>query len=211
MASSAIPTQGPGNQTDLTRKCYSTLAISIFLLLVLYIFFYTSPLPRLYRTTAQPLYDLISTSIFFLLALALGAAIIGNFEDNPFVGFTGAPLSASGRRKLLSVITIVLLAIEGLMISISGGAVNSCYSHLLGATSSIALIFSQKVRVRFALLVSTCVIFGVTATRYASWPPFHLTGSPETGGIQTAATAFNVVCFVVAIAFAALAAWRLRP
>jgi hypothetical protein len=172
---------------------YKTILVSvIFIGGTWFLYLPDAPLPTAATITSPDVIHFAPWVISGALLLLGGVAIFG--AGSVSFGERDIAVSNNIRHKLLPTVTIFFMIILGAMISASGGAVNSGFSHYLGATSSVALILAERFRNRIIILGATCSIYWATSV----W----------IFGGGTAMPGFNRWCFVVSVILAAIAGWR---
>lgn len=93
----------------------------------------------------------------------------------------------------LVVMVVLLMVVLGVMMACSGGAVNSGFSHYLGATGAVSLTLARRSYTKIAILAATCVVYILAAQWFYAPAVRH--------------ELFNQSCFVVATVLAAVAGW----
>jgi hypothetical protein len=102
------------------------------------------------------LYIGLGVTLLWGFLLALSTFLKTSSFD--FVGWH-ATWPISWRNKLLVFTTVAIIVIMGVMVVLSGGSVNSGFSHFLIATSSIALLMARTNRIRFWIVAITLLMY----------------------------------------------------
>jgi len=182
------PQQAPPSDDYLARR-YKTLLVSVvFVGCTWLLHLVLSPAATLSpaETRALQVGIWVISGVLVLLGVAaiLGAGLV-SFGSADIV----VPIHI--RFKALPGITVFFMIVLGGMMSASGGAVNSAFSHYLGATSSVALILAARRRNKLILLLATCLVYWLTNG-------YVLSSQPSLHGL-------NGACFTISIWLAALA------
>lgn len=200
---------------EISRR-YQTIMWSLIVLYGAFLLYQNSLLGTLYKSDS-PMYQGCLSTTHILAVISIIVSIIGSLGKIGYGPGQDRNAEVFARTALPSVVSAVLV-LDGLIISLSGGATDSPFTHFLVATCAISLIFAEKSRTRY-------LIFSVTVAAYllTMWTFFPEVSRPvPTNAAEVLAevqgrtpfkgrTAWaHFVCFFVSVLLASLAAWTLR-
>lgn len=144
------------------------------------------------------------TGLLITLAWGILAGITSKLETNTLrLPWQEKPLPKNFRKGALWIITSLVLLVIGVMISFSGGSVNSGFSHFLIATASIAVLMAVEPWVRILIVIIAAALY-LTCLWPFMEPMIPLTHTTFWKG-------FNGVSMVWTMGLSTAAAWRGFP
>lgn len=189
---------------------YQTLMWSLLVMAAATVGYSGTPLLTQYQNDSA-MYGACITVIIVLFFLSIGVGLAGSLGHIGYGVTRGTDAVPFARKALPGVVSTVLI-LDGLLISISGGATHSPFTHFLGATCAITLIFAEKD------LTVTGIVY--IATMWLYFPegtlPVPRDDAERTVRLQNAiivgryANGAHFVCFAISVVMAAFAAWRLQ-
>jgi len=136
--------------SDFLERRYTTIGVGTFIVLVIWCIFGVVSKP-----TPENLSWLVGIAVFLIIqcvaAFTLSAGYLG-------FAYWKKSITNEWRRKLLPWSAGFVIGTLGAMIWVSGGAINSSFSHFLGVICSLAIVLASKSKPR---LIIGLVAFGV--------------------------------------------------
>lgn len=168
----ASPSVAPNNQEKIDAAYVSTRLSTIFIgvgivlgiwivyfVFVLIAFVRTDPIARSSKDVA--LLVEIGVIALALVVISLWAAAL-NSERWSF-GDSGNEISIESRRRSLPRFAAAVIIIMAVMIWVSGGAVNSSFSHFLGIICSLSIVLAKERRPRKVITVVSIIAYVITS------------------------------------------------
>lgn len=203
------PKEKPPPDIDFLERRYMTICSGIVILLMIWFIFSFVAKQTASQSTTNWLWGICG---FLALLLAAAYAL---YSGQWGMGARKVPIPLIWRGKLLPWLAGLVIGTVGAMIWISGGAINSSFSHFLGVICSLAIVLANEnkprwiiggVSVMVYLLTSLPLLTSLTShtllTGLRSWlplpDPFILPG--------LSLTLFHGSCFIISIVLALIAA-----
>lgn len=182
-------------------SCYFTLGLStvaVGLTLLVYLF------PNFYAyANLEPFYKSYLLTLAILLVFLMAFSFVYSLAEEKKHVLDNFPLpipKIHRRVQLLPLFTSLFLLSIVAVVYLTGGAQRSPFSHYLVSVSALAVVYAQRPRNRF--LVVLLAFAGYLLTLY-----YFVPQNPE---LLVAPKLFNASMTLVAIGFGVMAAWRVE-